>query len=101
MTSPEEITARMKSEERAIKFRFEILVGLEAALGYHQIYLHGYSVKITPSYNLLTIRATRADVQQVAFVGAETIDRAFIKAATLARQDKLSWQADKYVSDEV
>lgn len=56
----------------------------------------GFGLRYGPAECLVTVRATVAGRQQIAFVGAEDLGGCLIKLCRLARQDKLVWRADKY-----
>lgn len=61
--------------------------------------LRGLSVKIREEDVLLTLRLFVDGEAMVAFIGAETMSETFLKAVRMAKNDKLTLQADKYYSE--
>ena len=96
MTSTDDVKASLNSEARDDSFKNAILRRLPYELRVRELEWLGYSIKLTPGYVLLTLRCFSGDSKVISFVGAATQRAVFIKAASLARQGKLSWSVDKY-----
>lgn len=58
--------------------------------------LLGFSTRMNPGECLVTLRVIVAGRRQVAFVGAEDLGTALIKAVRLGNSDKLGFRDDKY-----
>lgn len=58
--------------------------------------LIGLSVKLNQYDCLLTLRAVLPAGRMVAFIGADTLATALLKAAREARSDDLNWREDRF-----
>lgn len=70
--------------------------GLSAAVEHTGAVYYGFAARDSPGECLLVIKGELHGKRQVAFVGAEDLGGALIKAVRLGRKDKLSWRPDKY-----
>lgn len=75
---------------RACEFE---LVGSLSAAG---CTLTGFSVKLDQFQCLITLRALVDDLQQVAFVSADTLPDCLRKCPQMAQTDRLKWSPDKW-----
>lgn len=70
--------------------------GLVEAIGRAGGELTGFAVKFRGGDVLLIVKATLAGKPQVAFIGAEDLGSALLKAVREGNQDKLRWREDRY-----
>jgi hypothetical protein len=89
-----------ESEDRYRK-RIEALVralegGIPEALSDHGAELLGLSLKYDAHNCLLTVRADRAGLHSVCFIGSDSIINCFLKLQSEASRDSLRWKADQY-----
>jgi hypothetical protein len=96
MTSIQEQEEDVRQAKIAKRLRLECNGGLITAVKAGGRLLTGFSVKLNGYDCLMTLRATKGDIPEVAFVGAETLTALILKAAREARKDELHWRADQW-----
>lgn len=96
-----DLDAEATRSKRRRKLELALEYELDNAIQSRRGVLTGFSVKITPGYTLLTLRAIINDIPSVCFVGADSAMNCIIKASTKAKRDKLRWQPDSYKTDQV
>ena len=88
------------AEERQAKANMKLVAAIEfelsRAVAHAGGILVGYSIRCGDGDSLITLRASLAGRNQVAFVGAETPADALRKAVREGYKDKLAWREDKY-----
>lgn len=87
---------RTKKRNRAIVTAVEY--GLRAAVEHAGAEYFGFAARDGEGECLLVIKGQLGGRRQVAFVGAEDLGGALIKAMNLGRVDKLRWKDDAYQS---
>lgn len=87
-------------EERGRRRATAILAAVEydlaAAVRHAGAVFYGFAARCEPGECLLVIKGDLAGKRQVAFVGAEDLGGALIKAVRLGKTDKLNWKVDRY-----
>jgi hypothetical protein len=88
------------SEDRDRRRRLNLWVactgGLEDAVSYGGGQLRGFSARLSRGECLLVLRADFPGNHMVAFVGAESLSSAILKAEREAKSDHLKWRVDRY-----
>jgi hypothetical protein len=87
----EEAQARLAARLLAV-----LSYDLEDVFRFEGSRLLGFSVKLGTADCLITVRALREGVPQVAFVGGETMPNTLLKVVRDAKADNLRWRDDKY-----
>jgi len=91
-------------EERTRKRHSALLIaveyGLQGAVEHSGGEYLGFAYRHRGGEALLIIKAVFPAGRQVAFVGAEDLGGALVKATKLGQQDRLRWKADKWNSGE-
>lgn len=92
--------ADLKQEVRDTKRRDELIkaldYGIVGALESKGVELLGLSLKYDAFNCLLTVRADLGGVRSVCFIGSDSIINAFLKLASEASRDELTWKVDRY-----
>lgn len=90
----------VKLEERETARRLALVKALEfgivGALESQGIQLRGLAFRYDPFNCLLTVKVVDGDVQQVAFIGSDTLVNCILKCQDAARNGTLKWRPDKY-----
>lgn len=89
-----------RTKKRQLAIVAAVEYALQGAIEHSGAEYLGFAAKCMPGECLVTIKGILAGRAQVAFVGAEDLGGALIKAVRLGRSDKLKWKPDRYAKPE-